>query len=311
MGKGIRMLFARKKDDPNDKVYKIYELSTKDRGNLRCEHCVANITYVPEYPKKNGSVISAYLRLLPKISHSHDCPNDVDNAVRRIVAKSEAVEDIEPIFDRLSKHEHIFRMNILVKAHQNMLDLSQAKIKNNQGNQHRTEYIQSEHKIAPYFRSATGIARIRSILDNEEDNRKYLEKIIKIEHDSKIMKWNEFYYDDSRYNELYQLLINKKIKHPIALEVTPKGQFKESPNASLYKWNFQCYKQPDTENKAYIPRIYISNKDTLKKITPEKSHIVVGIPWLPKNTDNPIFKNINISVHSTSQVEMVFDIHND
>ena len=158
MGKGLKMAAARKEDTDN-KVFKIYQLEKDDNGNLICEFCPAEVQYISAHTRRASKTpIAAYLKLWQNAEHRSDCPNTINSAINILVAKSKDIEGISQIFQPDQQGNYQFRMNILVESMKVAREASNIAAGNN--NIIRVvagrEYVHSGQYLASYFRSASG-----------------------------------------------------------------------------------------------------------------------------------------------------------
>jgi len=303
MAKGISMGTARKKGC-GDKVFNICELNNEDKGELLCHHCSAEVTYVSEYKRKE-KVVSAYLRLGQEEVHDEDCRFTVQGAVDTLVAESQAVEDYAPIFEVQDDGTYLFRMNVLVEAHK-VAEQIDDLIKQGDGDLEKVykgrNYVKSERALANYFRSAAGVARIRSLIQSSDDVEQ-LKQLIKIQYQDKMISWNDFYFEQSRYSALSKKLESKKISYPVAIGISIKAHHHDD------KWKFpycvQGYtdtKKIDEVTRIYVPRIRAKRNSLIDCFKVDSTYIVVGNAWLSRvsDVDNP-YRNIQMVIYKKQQ----------
>jgi hypothetical protein len=307
MAKGIKMDSGRKKS-VGQKIFKISQISKKDNGDLSCTYCSAKIMYVSSYMiLSSGKKVSAYLKLWSNENHDEDCRNTVDGAVRRVVAESKAVEGNQSIFEDQQDRSVIFRLNLLKDA-QEVIEKA-VSINNNRSDIDKefigTDYIKSGQKIESYFRSAVGVAKIRTLIQENDELEKF-KKLVKIEYKGSIYNWNDFYYDNDRYHVLANKLEKSRIDHPIALVVTTKKPFEYFENARKYPWTIQCFSERynnKAKNRVIIPRIKTSIEKIADMFSVQSTYILVGDVWLQPVKDD-IYRNINITIHTRAQFQI-------
>lgn len=314
MAKGLKMAAARKNCSRGQ--LEISRLRKSDNGSLLCVHCPAKIQYVSAHKRRDNHV-SAYLKLQQNENHEDNCPNSVDGAINLLVAQSEAIEDGKRILQPDADGKHLFRMNILVDA------LRFAGVNSEMApdpdNSERTNiginYVRSEHNLASYFRSASGVVRIRALLESSDIN--LLTQRIEIEFNGRIVKWDDFYYDQERYPILYKRLKNKEIDHPVALKLTIKQEDKHSktPLGTMgrkrFPWSFQCFGKCFSDNgnrRTVIPRVRLSTKEDFSNIISERNTVLaVGSVWADGERDKD-FGNISVAVYHKLQICKELDI---
>lgn len=315
MAKGLKMEAARKKDFES-RVFNIGQLSKSDNGNLKCRFCDAEVQYVSAHTKgASKTPIAAYLKLWQEENHNADCGYSVKGAVEQLVADSNAVEDISPIFELQEDGSCLFRMNILVDAQR------VAKDSLSIGNDHNglvrqfdgRNYVRTERRLASYFRSASGIAKLRALVQDSSDVE-LLGRLVKIQHKDNFISWNDFYYDESRYHVLFNRLERSKLFHPVAVKVTAKGEVNYYAAAKYFPWSFQCYSETiyiNGSKRVIIPRLQLAKERFANQISLGDTYLVVGEAWVSKAKDEKsIFRNFNISVFNKSQFTKEIDASN-
>lgn len=321
MAKGLKMAAARKKDSGHE-VFKIGQLCTSDNGSLLCKNCLAEVQYVSAHTRGEGDSqtrVSAYLKLRQNEDHREHCPYSINGAINILVAESQAVEDSPRIFHPDEAGNYLFRMNILVDALK-VADETSGTATDHDSSSHALlgrNYVPSGQHLASYFRSASGLARIRALIEEASDIRLFTQ-CLKIRYRDRDLSWNDFYYDSSRYPILFQHLKNRRISHPVALKLTIKYKAEESKRdvrgerTKTFPWSFQCYGEHKLDNgkkQVFIPRIRFAKEDFPAILFPDNTVLAVGKAWVDKSRDtNSIFKNFSIAVYHNSQICEEVDI---
>jgi len=312
LSKGIKMNFA-KKNDYGNQIFHISKLSKLNNGNLNCKYCGVEIMYVSAHTKKSSSTpVPAYLKLWKGINHGDECGYSVKGAVELLASNSNSVENNNSIFELQKDGNYLFRMNILVDAQKTAQELAQSEnnFTNNQDSATRRKYIASERQLASYFRSATGIAKLRALIQ-ESKGIEELTNLVKIQYKDKYIPWNNFYYDETRYQILFNRLCKGKITHPIAVNITVKGDIKHYDKAKLFQWSYQCYSQTvkNNQNKlVFIPALQLAKERLSKNILSGGTLLVVGDAWANKiKNETLMFRNFNISIFNKSQIKKEVD----
>jgi len=277
MAEGLKMFHARH-EGKNNKIIPIAEIGPEDRTELLCQYCNAKITWVDSY-KRSGRTVLSYLRLRPNAEHAEKCKNRVKSAIENLVAHSQNVEYDKQIFDN-NNAGFIFRMNVLIDA---TFDLSKSKKLYEEEKdpiekeRKRTSYRQIENKLADYFNSATGIAKIRAKIEESSD-KKALSKMVKIQINKKEVSWNDFLYDEDRY----PILFNKaeKIKHPVAIALTVKSASElilKSKKPFFTLKGEACHVDIEKNLKDYYsPVLNTQYENILDDLNPNDEIIIVG-----------------------------------
>ncbi|MFB4370448.1 MULTISPECIES: hypothetical protein [unclassified Pseudomonas] len=296
-----------KKNDSGGTIYHISKLKKSDNGNLNCRYCGTEVQYVSAYTREaSNTPVAAYLKLWQDAEHSDECGYSVKGAVDLLVAESNSVENTNPIFELQGDGSYLFRMNILVDAQKVAQDLSKSG-KEFEASEHfssRRNYIRSERQLASYFRSAAGIAKLRALIQESSDVEA-LKNAIKIQYKDSFISWNDFYYDETRYKILFNRLLKGQVSHPVAVNITLKGDVSLYKEAKFFPWSFQGYSQTvavDGEKLVYIPKLQLAKEDFTKNISAGDTLLVIGDAWANKIKDqSSIFRGFNISVFNRSQ----------
>jgi hypothetical protein len=230
-------------------------------------------------------------------------PLNVKSQINHLVASSENVEDVESIFERDKDGGYIFRMNIAVDAIKIAEKIQQPNSTHSLSSIDLSvgqDFIKIERRISSYLNSASGIAKIRSqIEDSDMDD---LKNLLKIKYKDKYIGWKDFYYEDARYYELFDKTIKvKEIEYPIAIVVTVKDELRTSETATKFPWSFNCHSE-EKDSLSYVPTIYIANKKLTSSLERNKSYLVVSKVWTKKPPYSNRYRNINISVFFKSQI---------
>lgn len=313
MSKGIKMEFS-KKNDSGDKIYHISELKKSDNGNLRCRYCGTDIQYISAYTRNaSNKPVAAYLKLWQDYKHTNKCGYSVKGAVDLLVADSNSVEDVSPIFEAQNDGSYLFRMNILMDAQKVAKDLlkSDKELESSEHLLSTRNYIRSEQQLTSYFRSAAGITKLRALIQERSDVE-VLKKLIKIQYKDEFISWDDFYYDETRYNILFDRLLKNKVWYPVAVNITLKSEVAFYKEAKYFPWSFQCYSQivdNKNENLIFIPKFCLAKEHFTKNILAGDTLLVVGNVWADKIKDESSkFRNFNISSFNSSQFKKEIEL---
>lgn len=299
---GIKMGQARMKDTGTVRL--ISELSKDDKGNIECVHCGVDIKYTGSYPKRvNGEnrIIQAYLSQWPDRHHEEGCPYNVKAAVKAFVAESQAVEDVRPVFDEVFGGGCSFNLNLIVDSLKIAPKVDGGGALGVQG----TEYIQTGEQLSRFIRSATGIAKIRALLDSSDDIRALKEEI-KIVFNGREITWGDFFFDDQRYHILSDRLsktANGFGPHPVAMQVKFK-EIAENEFDGVLRVQARCFKGKDRGEgdtlELFIPKVSSVKENIFRRFQVEKEYVVVGVSYQKVNGK---FKNIFIKLHNPNQIK--------
>ncbi len=312
MAKGLKMESAKKKDSGSC-IFNIGQLSKLNNGNLKCKFCDAEVQYVSAHTKgASKTPVAAYLKLWQDEIHNENCGYSVKGAVDQLVADSNAIEDISPIFELQEDGSYLFRMNILVEAQRVAQELSSVgnDINNSEQQFGGRNYVRTERHLASYFRSASGIAKLRALIQDSSDVE-MLAQLVKIQYKDSFIGWNDFYYDESRYHVLFNRLAKSRLPHPVAVNLTIKGEVNYYEAAKYFPWSFQCYSETVHANESkrvIIPKLQLAKERLASHISSGNTYLVVGEVWANKVKDEgSIFRNFNVSVFNKSQVKKEID----
>jgi len=296
-------------------VVSIEEISENIDG-LKCPSCHAKIDYVSGYYTRNDDkklrrFVNPYLRLEKGQKHSSNCQFTASGQIKIIVNSSTDVEkENNPLVER-DTGDFIFRLNIPSKH------MSKMKRKGEKYNakkfKERKARIWSGKSIAPYCKSATGLARLWELLE-DSDERTYLEDRIEFRLNDQSISWRDLYYPFPRLGKLSTLLANKSLKHPVAVLICIKNVITEKGR----NW-VQCtpYHDKRYQERTYIGPSINGSQTLLKQFKPGQHYIVFGEWYYTgskdceyENDDGEItfqatYKNINVQVHQKAQFCLV------
>lgn len=291
-----------KKKSHGDYIFSITELRKKDNDNLICQCCSAKIQYVSRHNKEaSKSPIAAYLKLWQNISHADDCRYTVSGAIKHLVADSEKVENIPPVFKAETNNRYLFRMNIVVdslKVAEQLQKIPSTSLDKNDNFLIGQDFIKTRKQLASYLNSATGIATLRASIEDASEIKQLEESLI-IQYKDQNIKWKDFYYDDSRYHLLFNRMERGRIIHPVAINLTVKYPVRLSQTAAKFSWSFQCFSE-NNDSQNYSPTIYIANEELVSHIQKDKTYLIVGDVWHGTNKSS---KYINIKVFVKEQIK--------
>ncbi|EHK7404363.1 hypothetical protein [Vibrio parahaemolyticus] len=294
MAKGLKMIRAFK----HGQIMEIEKLSKNDNGHIFCEdlRCRTQIEYNSGYPiKSTNTVVAPYLKLAKGCEHVNGCQNSISGSVKVFVSDSSDIEDVPNIFESKGDGVFILRLNLLDKSKSELDDLID-KTKDYSGASNRCkEYISTKKRLSSYCKSATGIARIRSLVQESTD-AKELESMIKIEFKGKQVLWKDFFYDDDRYHVLHKRISREVVEHPVAIRVTVKQT--RSSKISTHPSSTQCYSE-SKDGKYYIPWLNIHMDLDGLELKPKVPYIVLGNVT---PSDKDVYKGLNFKIGNEKQI---------
>lgn len=300
MAKGIKMRKALLRNGKVLSRVSINELSTENNRNIFCEYCRVNIEYNSGYTlQATGTQVVPYLKLAKGEFHLDGCSNSISGAVKTFVASSSDIEYIPDIFEELTNGSFIFRMNLLQQTQRELSEKLYLIEKEGNTDKVGREYVKTQQRLASYLKSAAGVAKIRSLIQDNSDIPEF-ERLIKIQYKNSHILWNDFFYDDERYHVLFNRASKGKVNHPVAVRLTAK---RESKSKSVkFPLSIQCYSE-GRDNNFYIPWFSVHKDLRSKLVQFNKSYIVLSdIKVSSGKEDNAKYKNINLSISNRNQI---------
>lgn len=287
-------------------------ISSSNNGNLKCYYCNAKVSYVEGYVRetKRGSTYVAPFLRLSHSEHDSNCPYNIENAIEAIVSESKALDDSEPI---LKKNEHgklSFRLHILQEVSDFLLNYSRGDIYSKDNEKyHGKKYIKNSNQLESYIKTATGIAKLKSIVDSNDDIK--LQESIELIFDKQKIPWKDFFYESDRYMDLFTRVESEKLQHPVAILVTIKNDVQQK-DKSKYSYSAQCFagdKKKSTLQKTSeidVPWILTNDNVIAKYIVKDNNYIIVTTPFATRTKkDNIEFCNLNLPIAHRAQIRNI------
>ncbi|WP_203461851.1 hypothetical protein [Enterobacter cloacae] len=310
MAEGLKMFYAR--DARN--IYShipVADIKESERDRLICEFCPAKISWVKAH-KRNGKNISAFLRLQKNEEHTFDCKNSVKSAITSLVAHSQNIEDGKLLLEAQDS-AFIFRMNVLIEASAALRKASftpDEEADSEEKARKRIRYKKTEKRLADYFNTAAGIAKIRAKIEESSD-KKTLSDLVKIDYNGKKISWNDFFYDEDRYPILFKKA--EKIAHPVAILITVKQAQKhintERGSFCSLKGELCTLEHEDKSKEFFAPGLTCNDTTFFENLGAKDEIIVIGKvrPTIKQWGEGKIFKNLNINVFNKKQITRLKD----
>ena len=299
MSKGIKMNNAYKRGLTTAAVVNIQELSKSDNGNLLCEDacCRARVEYNSGYARQaTSTIVAPYLKLAKNCVHDLECKNSISGAVKGFVRNSNDIENTPDIFEDAQDGSFIFRLNFLNETKEQLNKLTTNILTTEYGAINLgSELVEIEHKLASYCKSAAGISRLRSLIQDKSDIAEF-ESLIKIQYKNEKIMWKDFFYDDERYHVLYNRLSRGEIDHPVAIRVT----LKVIKNSAIeqYPISLQCYPEME-DKKCYTPWVNLHKNIKAPKLNSDASYIILGHA---NHSEKNIFRNLKFIINNKQQI---------
>lgn len=313
MAKGLKMYRA--KDKYSGAIIKIKDITPNNHGDLICEDCGVDIKYTSAYKTKaSNNEVAAYLSLKPNREHKESCNYNVVSAIKKIVDFSQSVEEGTPVITKEADGSNIYRLNFLEKALYQIHPSSEKELPNKDNEEPSnkskigTDYILSNKQIASYFRSAAGVTKIKSLLENKEDKQNF-DKTIKINYKKQNISWNDFYFEQMNYDRLY----NNKYEYPLAIKIFIKdNKIFENEKENIFKWSVKCIGlRKINKDKPMIYSIFIKFNDIAlaNKIISNTEYIILGKVFYNKmvkdKTREIYYKSMNVNIFNEMQIQNI------
>ncbi|MGK8541546.1 hypothetical protein ACRS43_01455 [Enterobacter cloacae] len=310
MAEGLKMFYARDARNINSHI-PVADIKESERDRLICEFCPAKISWVKAH-KRNGKNISAFLRLQKNEEHTFDCKNSVKSAITSLVAHSHNIEDGKLLLEAQDS-AFIFRMNVLIEASAALRKASftpDEETDSEEKARKRIRYKKTEKRLADYFNTAAGIAKIRAKIEESSD-KKTLSDLVKIDYNGKKISWNDFFYDEDRY----PILLKKaaKIAHPVAILITVKKAREhintERSNFYALKGELCTLEHEDKSKEFFAPSLTCNDTTFFENLGAKDEIIVIGKvrPTTNHWGEGKIYKNLNINVFNKKQITRLKD----
>lgn len=310
MAEGLKMFYARDARNIHSHI-PVADIKESERDRLICEFCPAKISWVKAH-KRNGKNISAFLRLQKNEEHTFDCKNSVKSAITSLVAHSQNIEDGKLLLEAQDS-AFIFRMNVLIEASAALRKASftpDEEADSEEKARKRIRYKKTEKRLADYFNTAAGIAKIRAKIEESSD-KKTLSDLVKMDYNGKKISWNDFFYDEDRYPILFKKA--EKIAHPVAILITVKQAQKhintERGSFCSLKGELCTLEHEDKSKEFFAPGLTCNDTTFFENLGAKDEIIVIGKvrPTIKQWGEGKIFKNLNINVFNKKQITRLKD----
>lgn len=310
MAEGLKMFYARYERDIHLRI-PVEEIKESDRKGLICEFCPAKISWVTPH-QQHGKNISAFLRLQKNEQHTSTCKNSIKSAITSLVAHSQNIEDGKLLLEAQDS-AFIFRMNVLIEASAALRKASftlEEEADPEEKARKRIRYKKTEKRLADYFNTAAGIAKIRAKIEESSD-KKTLSDLVKIDYNGKKISWNDFFYDEDRYPISFKKAA--KIAHPVAILITVKKaqEYINSERSNFYtlKGEVCTLEHEDKSKEFFAPGLTCNDATFFENLEPKDEIIVVGKVRPTTNLwgEGKIYKNLNFNIFNKKQITRLKD----
>jgi hypothetical protein len=171
-----------------------------DRKEVRCS-CGAKLSFVEThtrtYSKGNSSIVSAFFRDSKTSVHKEDCPYNISNRIKELVAESQCLP--------IEKGKYILSLK-------NLYSQKSTKTNNNTLSYDRySKTISADNKYYNnYLKTVRNILRLRDDLESDVDLSQFV-----LYFGKEQVKWKDFYFSFKQYKGILKI-IHKG--YPICIE---------------------------------------------------------------------------------------------
>lgn len=228
MALGLKMFCAR------TAAGAIVDINGLQKGDdLTCDSCNTPIIYNSGSKRGDGIIVSAYLRLPSNGRHRNTCKHDAVGQITLLCGIGENLEDASRPLVALAQGKFELRLNIPAEA---ISGLSRAipgpAAKGALGNvKQRVQQRWSGAVLAPYCRSAVGLARIAALVEPDAS----LANVVSVRNGHELIQWKNFFFGEKSGKRLVTLLRSKKFisrRHPVAVLIRTKTIESDATGAS-------------------------------------------------------------------------------
>ena len=175
-----------------------------DRKEVRCS-CGAKLSFVEThtrtYSKGNSSIVSAFFRDSKTSVHKEDCPYNISNRIKELVAESQCLP--------IEKGKYILSLK-------NPYNQKSTKTNNNTLSYDRySKGIYADNKYYDnYLKTIRDILRLRDDLESNADLSQFV-----LYFGKEQVKWEDFYFAFKQYGGILKVVHKEQSKrHPICIE---------------------------------------------------------------------------------------------
>lgn len=176
----------------------------KDRKEVRCS-CGAKLSFVETYTRRSGngksSTVSAFFRDSKTSDHKEDCPYNISNRIKKIVAESQCLP--------IENSKYILSLK-------NPYNQKSTKTNNNIQSYNRyskTISIDSNY-YNNYLKTVRDILRLRDDLESNADLSQFV-----LYFGKEQVKWEDFYFTFKQYGGVLKVVHKRDTeRHPICIE---------------------------------------------------------------------------------------------
>lgn len=298
----------------------VYDFKT--RPHVVCVSCGCRVNGVQASTptqKQKRKFKDPFFRLAPGVNHQTGCRYNPDLVVTRLVARSREIkridEDAEEIFAAASEGKPAeFRLHIVMEAFKWLR--AETKPSASGVNDERPpkkityRYIRSKRVLKSYLRIAKAVLALIARLQEQKE----LKQCVQLAFGPERIKWENYFFDLTRYCDLYESLTQQKFHYlnrplPIALavEMNPGAEVKQLDNGffQLHARPNRCPKSGEAVSKIK-PVLYFSDESLARSVARASVVLVCAYPklsekaWQPASGGLPIF-SLSLTIYHAAQ----------
>lgn len=169
----------------------------------------------------------------------------------------------------------------------------------------------SGERIAPYCRSAIGLARLWAFMEQAE-NREELRETVSLRHEGRSIRWEDFFFSLDRYKKLLRHA-EKRRKHSVAVFVEVRAEPKRCENGT-YKIDCVAKEIAGAPSEARVSPTIFTSESLAVLFDRRKRYIVFGDwsvarareTWVSEDGLRKIdYINVKINVFNEAQFHVV------
>lgn len=185
-------------------------------GRFLCDNCRCLVSWVRPHvvgghDERLRRNVPAFFRLMPDVQHADGCGHTLGGRVVELVRESRAVEDAPDPFDDRQNGGYIFRINI--PRQEVLAQQGEGEEYNPNLYRERVERVWSGERLAPYCRSAVGLARLWALMDDDHAD---LQRAVTIQDRGREIPWEQFFFPPTRYASLARRIETNDLDHAVA-----------------------------------------------------------------------------------------------
>ena len=300
MALGLRMYHAR------TVTGEVLPVSKAMQGqSLSCEGCRTPVVYNSEYTRGDGIKVGEYLRLAAGSRHEDMCKYNASHQIGILCGLGVAIEEADRPLVALANNRFELRLALPGSARA-ILNAPLPPEASTDEFKLRVARVWSGASLAPYCRSAAGIARIAAALEGQSS----LAATMVVKDRGRSIPWRNFFFGENQGDRLLEYLESKgykKNKHPVAVLVRPR-KIENDPNGIPRAIRCRGEQVGDLSKKVLLMPWLNATAEILNSFELEEDYVVFGQWWIqgkrkvPDPKRNIFYENIAANVYQPAQV---------